>query len=83
MHDCIKKLLSNVINPEEEEIESLSELSKTVGHNLDNARARNHMDIYFERMQEMTRGTNINSRMRFLLQGGAPYYDVRSSIKCA
>ena len=68
MHECIKKLLSNVINPEEEEIESLCELLRTVGRNLDNAKARNHMDIYFERMQEMARGNNINSRMQFLLQ---------------
>ncbi|KAG8745160.1 hypothetical protein FRC10_008613 [Ceratobasidium sp. 414] len=68
MHECIKKLLSNVVNPEEEEIESLCKLLTTVGHSLDNAKARNHMDIYFERMQEMARGNNINSRMQFMLQ---------------
>ncbi|KAG9085545.1 hypothetical protein FS749_004337 [Ceratobasidium sp. UAMH 11750] len=68
MHECIKKLLSNVINPEEEEIESLCKLLTTVGQSLDNAKARNHMDIYFERMQEMARGSNINSRMQFMLQ---------------
>ncbi|KAF8608124.1 ARM repeat-containing protein [Ceratobasidium sp. AG-I] len=68
MHECIKKLLSNVVNPEEEEIESLCKLLTTVGHSLDNAKARNHMDIYFERMQEMARGSNINSRMQYMLQ---------------
>ncbi|KAG9125607.1 hypothetical protein FRC07_006896 [Ceratobasidium sp. 392] len=68
MHECIKKLLSNVVNPEEEEIESLCMLLTTVGQNLDNAKARNYMDIYFERMQEMARGGNINSRMQFMLQ---------------
>ncbi|KAG9100203.1 hypothetical protein FRC06_004447 [Ceratobasidium sp. 370] len=68
MHECIKKLLSNVVNPEEEEIESLCKLLTTVGQSLDNAKARNHMDIYFERMQEMARGSNINSRMQFMLQ---------------
>ncbi|KAF8335869.1 uncharacterized protein EI90DRAFT_3047364 [Cantharellus anzutake] len=32
MHECIKKLLSNVDDPEEEEIESLCQLLTTVGH---------------------------------------------------
>ncbi|QRV83973.1 eukaryotic translation initiation factor 4G [Ceratobasidium sp. AG-Ba] len=48
MHECIKKLLSNV--------------------SLDTAKAKTHMDIYFERMSEMARGNNINSRMQFMLQ---------------
>ncbi|QRW25257.1 eukaryotic translation initiation factor 4G [Rhizoctonia solani] len=68
MHECIKKLLSNVVNPEEEEIESLCKLLTTVGQSLDNPKARNHMDIYFERMQEMAKGSSINSRMQFMLQ---------------
>ncbi|KAG8788043.1 hypothetical protein FRC12_014977 [Ceratobasidium sp. 428] len=68
MHECIKKLLSNVVNPEEEEIESLCKLLTTVGQSLDTAKARTHMDIYFERMQEMARGSHINSRMQFMLQ---------------
>ncbi|KAF8601659.1 ARM repeat-containing protein [Ceratobasidium sp. AG-I] len=68
MHECVKKLLSNIVNPEEEEIESLCNLLTTVGQRLDNAKARNHMDIYFERMQEMARGSNIIPRMQFMLQ---------------
>ncbi|KAG8752330.1 hypothetical protein FRC12_012029 [Ceratobasidium sp. 428] len=68
MHECIKKLLSNVVNPEEEEIESLCELLTTVGQSLDTAMARTHMDIYFERMQKMARGSHIDSRMQFMLQ---------------
>ncbi|KAJ1305948.1 hypothetical protein OPQ81_010665 [Rhizoctonia solani] len=67
MHECIKKLLSNVVNPEEEEIESLCKLLTTVGQSLDNPKARNHMDIYFERMQDMAKSSNINSRMQFML----------------
>ncbi|CAE6500838.1 unnamed protein product [Rhizoctonia solani] len=64
MHECIKKLLSNVVNPEEEEIESLCMLLTSVGQSLDNPKARNHMDIYFERMQEMAKGGNISSQMQ-------------------
>ncbi|CAE6539638.1 unnamed protein product [Rhizoctonia solani] len=67
MHECIKKLLSNVVDPEEEEIESLCKLLTTVGQSLDNPKARNHMDIYFERMQDMAKSSNINSRMQFML----------------
>ncbi|KAH8087789.1 armadillo-type protein [Cristinia sonorae] len=35
MHECVKKLLQNVENPEEEEIESLCKLMTTVGALLD------------------------------------------------
>jgi translation initiation factor 4G len=68
MHECTRKLLSNVVNPEEEEIESLCKLLTTVGHSLDNAKARNHMDIYFERMQGMVKNSSIKHRLRFMLQ---------------
>lgn len=67
MHECIKKLLSNVEDPEEEEIESLCKLLTTVGGALDTTKARNHMDIYFGRMSELARNTNINSRMQYML----------------
>jgi len=68
MHECIKKLLSNVDNPEEEEIESLCKLLTTVGQALDTTKARAHMDIYFSRMGELMNNKNVNSRMKFMLQ---------------
>ncbi|THH33090.1 hypothetical protein EUX98_g1117 [Antrodiella citrinella] len=68
MHECVKKLLHNVENPEEEEIESLCKLMITVGALLDVPKARAHMDVYFQRMKELVRGTNVNSRMQFMLQ---------------
>lgn len=67
MHECIKKLLSNVENPEEEEIESLCKLLTTVGQALDTPKARNHMDIYFTRMQELANSGQISSRIQFML----------------
>ncbi|CAE6467305.1 hypothetical protein ACGC1H_005045 [Rhizoctonia solani] len=67
MHECIIKLLSNVVNPEEEETESLCKLLTTVGQSLDNSKARNHMNIYFKRMQDMAKSRNISSRMQFML----------------
>ena len=68
MHECIKKLLSNVDNPEEEEIESLCKLLTTVGQALDTAKARGHMDVYFKRMRELADSSNVSSRMKFMLQ---------------
>ncbi|KAG8714510.1 hypothetical protein FRC08_011838 [Ceratobasidium sp. 394] len=68
MHECIKKLLSNVINPTEEEIEGLCELLWTIGRDLDNAKARIHMDIYFERMQEISGRSDVGSYVQHSLQ---------------
>ncbi|EIM85126.1 uncharacterized protein STEHIDRAFT_81994 [Stereum hirsutum FP-91666 SS1] len=68
MHECIKKLLGNVENPEEEEIESLCKLMTTVGAILDTQKAHAHMDVYFARMKELTKSPNVNSRMAFMLQ---------------
>lgn len=68
MHECVKKLLGNVANPEEEEIESLCKLLSTVGSLLDTPKAHAHMDVYFSRMKELTKSPNVNSRMQFMLQ---------------
>ncbi|KAG2347381.1 ARM repeat-containing protein [Suillus weaverae] len=68
MHECVKKLFGNVENPEEEEIESLCQLLKTVGQLLDTPKASAHMDVYFTRMKELGKSHNISTRMRFMLQ---------------
>ena len=68
MHQCIKRLLPNVGNPEEEEIESLCQLLKTAGQLLDVPKARAHMDTYFARMKELRKGPNVNPTMRSMLQ---------------
>ncbi|RPD71919.1 ARM repeat-containing protein [Lentinus tigrinus ALCF2SS1-7] len=67
MHECVKKLLGNVENPEEE-IESLCKLLTTVGQILDTPKARAHMDVYFSRMKELTKNPNIKYRLQFMLQ---------------
>ncbi|KAI6145567.1 armadillo-type protein [Pisolithus tinctorius] len=68
MHECVKKLLGNVENPEEEEIESLCQLLRTVGQLLDVPKARAHMDVYFQRMRELCKSLNVSPRMQFMLQ---------------
>jgi translation initiation factor 4G len=68
MHECVKKLLGNVQNPEEEEIESLCKLLATVGSILDTTKARAHMDVYFSRMKELVKSPSVTPRMQFMLR---------------
>jgi len=73
MHECIQKLLGNVENPEEEEVESLCELLTTVGSQLDTQEARVHLDMYFSRMRELTKSRNVNACMVSMLHVSIPY----------
>jgi translation initiation factor 4G len=68
MHECVEKLLGNVDNPEEEEIESLCKLLTTVGGILDTPKARANLDVYFSRMKELTKSPNVTPRMQYMLQ---------------
>ncbi|KAF8891812.1 hypothetical protein BD779DRAFT_1670764 [Infundibulicybe gibba] len=43
-------------------------LLTTVGALLDVPKARAHMDVYFQRMKELTKSQNVSSRMQFMLQ---------------
>jgi translation initiation factor 4G len=74
MHECVKKLLGNVQNPEEEEIESLCKLLATVGSILDTSKARAHMDVYFSRMKELVKSPSVTARMQFMLQVNKPVF---------
>ncbi|KAG6850865.1 hypothetical protein H0H93_007483 [Arthromyces matolae] len=68
MHECLKKLLGNVDNPEEEDLESCCKLLMTVGSMLDTPRAANHMSVYFARITELRKSPFVSSRIQFLLQ---------------
>jgi len=68
MHECIKKLLGNVDDPEEEDVESLCQLLRAVGRLLDVPKAHAHMAMYFSRMKELGKSNNVSSRMQFMLQ---------------
>ncbi|CAG8627136.1 674_t:CDS:2 [Paraglomus brasilianum] len=68
MHECIKKLLANHQDPEEEKTESLCELLTIVGKQLDHPKAKDHMDAHFVRMDSMSKNTEkLNSRIRVML----------------
>ncbi|GBM60301.1 Eukaryotic translation initiation factor 4 gamma 3 [Araneus ventricosus] len=70
MHECIKKLLSQ---GDEESLECLSVLLKTIGKELDYAKATkysrgNQMDMHFGQIKLIVDKRLTNSRVRFMLQ---------------
>ncbi|KAG6191417.1 hypothetical protein E4U10_004504 [Claviceps purpurea] len=68
MHECVHKLVDYKGVPDEAEIESLSKLLRTIGHNLDSTeKGRPMMNAYFQRIQTMLDLPELQSRMRFML----------------
>lgn len=67
MHGCIKKFLKDVDNPEEADIESLCTLLKIIGKSLDKEKAIFHMNVYFDRIGEISNKENIPFRMKSML----------------
>ncbi|DBA73185.1 TPA: hypothetical protein ACH3X1_011264 [Trebouxia sp. C0004] len=68
MHECIRKLLADVASPKQEDLECLVKLLSTVGRQLDNPNAKNHMDAYFQRVSMLSNNMSLESRIRFMLQ---------------
>ncbi|KAF3445622.1 hypothetical protein FNV43_RR10798 [Rhamnella rubrinervis] len=68
MHECIKKLLGNYQNPDEEDVEALCKLMSTIGEIIDHPKAKEHMDAYFERMKSLSNNMKLSSRVRFMLK---------------
>ncbi|KAF5731587.1 eukaryotic translation initiation factor 4G [Tripterygium wilfordii] len=68
MHECIKKLLGQYQNPDEEDVEALCKLMSTIGEMIDHPRAKEHMDAYFDRMENLSTNMKISSRVRFMLK---------------
>lgn len=68
MHSIITELLSNVENPEEEEIECLCRLLMTVGAILDKPEAANFWNQYVGRMNWLiSQSGKLSSRVRFMV----------------
>ncbi|KAL2336934.1 hypothetical protein Fmac_011380 [Flemingia macrophylla] len=68
MHECIKKLLGQYQDPDEEDIEALCKLMSTIGEMIDHPKAKEHMDAYFEMMRSLSVNMNLSSRVRFMLK---------------
>lgn len=68
IHECIKKLLANVQDPKEEDLEQLCGLMKTVGEMLDTQKAHAYMDVYFARIKELKKRPSMSVRIALMLQ---------------
>lgn len=71
MHDCIKKLLAEVVNPKQEDIKCLCKVMFIVGAQLNaNPKAKFYMDVYFDRIMMLMRNQRLDHRTRAMLQVG-------------
>ncbi|KAJ9091399.1 hypothetical protein QFC19_009108 [Naganishia cerealis] len=69
IHACIVKLLSNVIDPDEEDVESLCQLLTTVGGKLEaQPRMAQQINLYMQRMNDLKNSEHLSSRIRFMVQ---------------
>ncbi|KAL6981371.1 hypothetical protein U1Q18_022999 [Sarracenia purpurea var. burkii] len=68
MHECIKMLLGQYRNPDEEDIEALCGLMSTIGEMIDHPKAKEHMDVYFDCIAKLSNNMKLSSRVRFMLK---------------
>ena len=64
VHECIRKLLINIDDPREEEVESICALLEMVGPSLDTTNGRIRMDIYFRRVKNLSSNDKVDSQLR-------------------
>ena len=71
MHQCVKKLVDFQGMPEEAEVESLTNLLRTIGQRLDNSstipNGPQMMTAYFMKIDLMIKTEGLPSRLRFML----------------
>ncbi|MCO5579506.1 hypothetical protein L7F22_033361 [Adiantum nelumboides] len=68
MHECIRKLLGDYENPEEEDVEALCKLMSTIGYMIDHSVTRDHMDAYLERITRLSNNQKLSARIKFMLK---------------
>jgi translation initiation factor 4G len=69
IHSCIVKLLSNVVDPDEEDVESLCQLLTTVGAKLEaQPRMAEQVQLYMQRMKDLSRSDHLTSRIKFMVE---------------
>ncbi|WWD17169.1 hypothetical protein CI109_101607 [Kwoniella shandongensis] len=66
IRQCLIRLLGNVTDPDEEDIESTCKLLTTIGKAYD-AAAPENMNTVFERLNQVINSENISSRIKFMI----------------
>ncbi|EFJ49949.1 hypothetical protein VOLCADRAFT_80411, partial [Volvox carteri f. nagariensis] len=74
IHSCIVQLLNDELSPRPDDIECLCKLLTTLGKQLEEqvnkkgAAIGNPLDVYFQRMERLRKGSNLDSRIKFAIQ---------------
>ena len=69
IHHCIQELLCPNQNPDEEDVEALCVLMSTTGETLDDhPKTKKILDIYFEKMENLSNDTKLSLRVRFMVK---------------
>ena len=70
IHACIVNLLlANVVDPDEEDVESLCQLLTTVGAKLEaQPKMSQQVGLYMQRMDDLRNSDHLSSRIRFMVQ---------------
>ncbi|KAJ9094033.1 hypothetical protein QFC21_006134 [Naganishia friedmannii] len=69
IHACIVKLLANVVDPDEEDVESLCQLLTTVGAKLEaQPKMSQQVGLYMQRMDDLRNSEHLSLRIRFMVQ---------------
>lgn len=68
---CLIRLLGNMNDPDEEDLESTCKLLTTVGRSFE-AQAADSMNVIFERLTAITNNENISSRIKFMILVSRP-----------
>ena len=64
---CIKEFLKDIDNPAETDIECLCALVKVIGGSMEKEMANVHIDVYFERMKQISEKEHISFRIKAML----------------
>ena len=67
IHVCLNLMLDDTDNPDEDDIENMSELLRTVGKALEE-RSASTVNGYFKQIDHIIDSGNLSSRLRFMLK---------------
>eukprot|EP00163_Fabomonas_tropica_P029738 TRINITY_DN648_c2_g1_i4.p1 TRINITY_DN648_c2_g1~~TRINITY_DN648_c2_g1_i4.p1 ORF type:complete len:1354 (-),score=400.81 TRINITY_DN648_c2_g1_i4:226-4287(-) len=69
MNECIRRLLGDITQPDEDKLEAMCQLITTIGKVLDNSpKSEANMQAYFEAMQTLSVNKVLPSRIRFMIK---------------
>ncbi|TBU42573.1 armadillo-type protein, partial [Dichomitus squalens] len=68
IQQTIQTFLGNIESPRDFHIDGLHTILTTVGHLLDTEEGREHLDVYFQHIKELSESNAVSPRLRLMLQ---------------